>query len=271
MNLPKEDADLFFKLMWSLQFYVNVQRHILPRIKSVDEYAGLPSTKKVKVRDALWANPGMIEAYLEDNPNRLPAEELDIVRKWKQFVAGAFQIYRLLKKHAIFIGADSKVYGVLGLYDSLEEMFYGRPLPIMVEAVLLPFKGRIVYDGLFKGYNVYFGGGIRADLHDDYMTAKQHDRIITTLEPELAGPLQTPRQKSVRDWSVEVDELVQLTDGIKGGSAVQSSAFALLRASARLSQAAVHHPDELDTLWHLESQVRRALTKLQTTLGRAER
>ncbi len=32
--------------------------------------------------------------------------------------------------------------------------------------VLLPFKGRIVYDGLLAGYNVTFGGGIRRRLRN---------------------------------------------------------------------------------------------------------
>lgn len=37
MNLSQEDADLFFKLMWDLQFYVNQQRQILTNVKSIEE------------------------------------------------------------------------------------------------------------------------------------------------------------------------------------------------------------------------------------------
>lgn len=54
MKLSREDADLFFKLMWRLQFYVNQERQILPNIKSVEAYAALPMSDKVEVRDALW-------------------------------------------------------------------------------------------------------------------------------------------------------------------------------------------------------------------------
>lgn len=53
MILPKEEADLFFKLMWSLQFYVNKQQRILAHIKSVQEYAGASSSDKIKVREVL--------------------------------------------------------------------------------------------------------------------------------------------------------------------------------------------------------------------------
>lgn len=271
MKLSREDADLFFKLMWRLQFYVNQERQILPNIKSVEAYAALPMSDKVEVRDALWENPDFIDAYVEKNPNGLPAEELDIVRKWKRFVPGTFQIFRFLKKHTIFIGEKSQVYGVLGLHDTLEEMFYGLPLPIMVQAVLLPFKGKIVYDGLLKGYNIFFGGGIRSGLKEEYMAAKQNDRIITTLESELVEPIKPKPQKPARDWGPAVDEVVQAIQPMKGGPAVQSSAFALLRASALLAQSAVHRPDDLDELWRLEQQVRRALSRFQTTLERAER
>jgi hypothetical protein len=34
----------------------------------------------------------------------------------------------------------------------------------MVKAVLLPFNGQIVYDGLFQSRNIIFGGGIKSDL-----------------------------------------------------------------------------------------------------------
>jgi hypothetical protein len=273
MKLQKEDADLFFKLMWELQFYVNQKRQILPDVDSLEDYVILSSGDKLPVRDALWENPDLIDAYVRDNPDGLPAEELDIIQKWKRFVAGTFQIFRFLKKHAIFIGEDSQVYGVLSLHDSLEEMFYGRPLPMMAKAVLLPFKGRIIYDGLLRGYNIYFGSGIRSSLKEEYMTAKQNDRIITTLEPETVGPTPPARKskKARKDWGPLVDDLVRTTERIKGGPAIQSSALALLRASARLAQAAVHHPDDLDELWHLRQQAQKALTRLRTTLDRADR
>jgi len=270
LRLSRAEADLFFKLMWNLQVYVNQQRQVLPQVKSVEDYARLSLSEKVQVRDALWENPGLIDTYVKDNPDRLSTDELDIVRKWRRFVPGTFQIFRQLKKHAIFIGEDSRVYGVLSLYDSLEEMFYGRPWPIMIETVLLPFRGKIVHDGMFKGYEIYFGGGIRAALKEEYMAARQNGSIITTLEAELAGPSRRARKRPDKNWGSAVDDLVKATQKMKGGPAVQRSAFALLRASARLTHAAVHHGDDLDKLWSLEVQVRKALSRLQRALDSAD-
>jgi hypothetical protein len=268
MKLATEDVALFYKLMGGLQFYVNQQRQVLPDVDSVEAYAILPTEDKLQVRDALWENPKLIDAYVAANPHDLPPAELDIVGKWKRFVVGDFYVFRYLKKYTIFIGPKSQVYGVLALQDSLEDMFYGRPLPIAVRAVILPFKGKIIYDGLLSGYNLYFGGGIRSSMNEAYMTAKQNDRIITTLEPELAPP---PRKKKpAKDWRPVVDDLVKTTNKLKGGPAVQSAALSLLRASAKLAQAAVHDPDDLDELWKLGRRAQTALNRLQTVLERAK-
>jgi len=269
MRLSDEDANLFFKLMWGLQFYVNEQRQILPHVKSVEEYGPASSLDKVQVRDALWENPDLIDTYVKENPNGLSEEELAIVLKWKGFVPDTFQIFRQLKEHAIFIGEHAEVYGVVGLTDGLEEVLYGQPLPIMAQAVLLPFKGKVIYDGLLKPYSISFGSGIRSSLKEQYLAAKQQGRIIKTLEPELVKETPKKRSKPERDWRAETDKIVELTEKMKGGPAVQSAAFGLLRASARLSQTAVHCPDDPYEIWELGRQVQKSLTRLRTTLERA--
>jgi len=44
------------------------------------------------VRDALYENPQLIDAFAAENPFGFSDEELDIVRSWKHFVAGDFFI-----------------------------------------------------------------------------------------------------------------------------------------------------------------------------------
>lgn len=209
-----------------------------------------------------------------ENPAHLSADELAIVQSWKRFVTGDFYIVRFLKKATIFVDTSDppRVYAVLGLVDSLEDVFYGRKPPIWVQTVLLPFKGRIVYDGLLNVYNIYFGSGIRGNLKEIYMAAKQNRRITETLEPERQPPKKkrAPR-KPPPDWRPVVDELVKTAESLKGGqSPVQSPAFSVLKASARLAQAAVHDPDDLDTLWKMGRRVQKALRRFETVLDRAE-
>jgi hypothetical protein len=271
MILSTQDATQFFRLMWGLQFFVGQQRQLLPDVKSLEEFITLPSAAKIKMRDALWENPDLVDAYVEKNPDGLPVEELDIVRKWKRFVAEKFTIYRHLKEHSIFMG-KSQVYGVLGLYDPLEQVISGRPLPLYVEAVLLPFKGRIIYDGLVRPYDIYFGAGIRSGLREEYLTAKQNGRIITSLEPETS-PAKPARQQRALDESREaaLTEMVKMSEKLRGGTAIQSAAFGVLRASAKAAQAAAQNPDDLAELRGFGRRVQNALNRLQSALERAER
>ncbi len=128
MKLSTQDAGLFFELMWPLQAYVNLKLGILPDIDTVEKYQDLPSSEKLTVRDALYDNIDLIDTYLKENPHNLSTEELEIVKGWKKFIRRDFFIERLLKKYAIFIG-DNKVYGVLALYDTFEELLQYVRLP----------------------------------------------------------------------------------------------------------------------------------------------
>lgn len=266
MNLSPEEVKLYSDLMWGLQRYVNQQRGILEDISSPQEYAKLPTEKKLKVRDALWKSPDLIDAYMKDNPESLSPAELEIIRRWKGFIKGKFFILRHLKKYTIFIGDKDQVYGVLGLLDSLEEIIPAYALPSMVEAVLLPFKGQIIYDGLLQGYNVSFGGGIRSSLNHTYAVAKQKERIITILEPDQAA-VKPAARKPARDWSPQLDEIASIASKIKGDTALQNATYSLLRASIDLAKCAASDPDGLTGLQTQERKAQKALTRLRNALS----
>jgi hypothetical protein len=275
MNLSPEDADLFFKLMWAVQFYVNGHLKLVAKVASAEAYKTLPQEEKMKVREALYQHIELLDDFIRENPVNLTPAELEILYGWKHFVAGDFYIMKFLKKHAIFLPAkdeSSYVYAVLGLFDTLEDIFYGHPLPILVKAVLLPFKGRIVYDGLFHGYgSIFFGPGIRGSLNEAYQRAKQNGRIIESLEPEQAAAKPPKRPKVVPDWRPALDEIVQTTEKLRQAETViQTKAFGLLKNSAKLAQAAVQTPDNLDELYKLARRTETALNQLVTALDRAE-
>ena len=80
-------------------------------------------------------------------------------------------------------GNHDSVFLVCGLNSSIEEMFPSDyfPLPIIVKATLLPFKGRIITDGLVQRYNIFSGGGVKKMLRETYSEAKRNGRIITNL------------------------------------------------------------------------------------------
>jgi hypothetical protein len=271
MNLSPADAELFFRLMTNLLAYVNQQLKILPDIKSAQDYLDSIHDAKRDIRAALWKKPQLIDAYVAKNPNGFSNQELVIIKSWKRFIAGKFQIARYLKTHAIFIGEKSQIYGVLGLYDSFDDLFAGRALPVMVETVLLPFKGQIVYDGIMNIYNIFFGGGIRSSLKDEYLRAKQNNRIIMTLEPEIAAaPQAKPPKKPEKDWKPTIEEIVKASAPLKGATPLESAAFSLLRAAANVAQTTLQGPTNVYELEEAVKQISRALKRFQTVMVRIE-
>lgn len=180
MKLSKTDADTFYRLMWALQHFVNIKLRVVPEVNSASEYAKCKMEDKLKVRKALLADIDLIEEFVRTNHQGLSSDDLAIVSDWRHFVSGRFYIERFLKKYAIFILGE-EVYGVSGIYESFSEIIHPSLLPLCANAVLLPFKGRIIYDGIFEPYNVMFGRNIMSELKDNYMTAKNEKRIIETI------------------------------------------------------------------------------------------
>jgi hypothetical protein len=273
MKLSADDATLYYKLMWPLQFYVNKKLHILSNVDSMEVYIHeCDYEDKLSVRNALYQHPELIDAFADANPAQLTDEELALVRGWKNHVAEDFYIERFLAKGSILIeGRKDKpqVYLVLGLMESLEETLHYYNPPIMIKTVLLPFKGCIIYDGLVQTYSIFFGGGIRRNLKEIYLAAKQNQRIIETLEG--VKPLSATSVKPTRDWSSEINELIKMVNKLKGEKVpIQSEAFSLLKTSALLAQAAAHDPDDLESLWKLNGKVSRALRQLEAALNRKD-
>jgi hypothetical protein len=183
MLLPPEDARLFFKLQFALLAFVNQRLRIVPEPGSPGEADNLTPHAAVKLRDALLAAPELIGDFVAENPADLADEELEIVHAWRHQVGGDFYIYRYLAKHTVFLHVDGEpvAYGVVGLTQPLDELVW--QLPVLTKTVLLPFRGRIIYDGLLNNYNISFGPGIRRSLADDYRQAKRRLGIVTTLPP----------------------------------------------------------------------------------------
>lgn len=183
MNLPKADADLFYKLHPNLLTYVN-RRLQLATFSTVREFmAGTSLEEKSTVRNALYDNISLIDDFCTDNPCHFSDEELAIVKSWKQFVKEKFVIVKYLKQYTIFLDWNEsapKAYGVVGLRSALDEIT-PLSLPTMVDAVLLPFKNKIIYDGILFPYLVSFGHGYQRSMKKDYAVAKAKYGIITSL------------------------------------------------------------------------------------------
>lgn len=183
MLLTPQDAELFFRLHRTLMFFVNQRLKVIPdNVATPEQFAALSPDVRLKVRDALLANVDQIESYVAENPAHLSEDELAIVRSWRHLVHGKFYVFRELKKYTVFlsISAPAIAYGVLALSQPFEDLI-GPYLPVLTETVLLPFKDKIVYDGLMTSYRISFGPGIRRSLNESFKEAKMRHGIVTSL------------------------------------------------------------------------------------------
>ena len=202
-------------------FFVNQRLKVIPeKFATPEEFAVLSPEVRAKVRDALNANIDLIELFVEDNPDHLTDDELDIVRSWRHLVTGRFFVFRELTKYTVFLTETDPTiaYGVVALSQPFED-FFGPNLPAMVGTVLLPFRDKIIYDGLMNSYRISFGPGVRRSLNDSYKEAKTRHGIVTslpasatTLPPKVpkAKPIPKPPSKEEKDESLSV--VIKLID-----------------------------------------------------------
>jgi hypothetical protein len=189
MLLTPKDAEFFFRLQRTFLHYISQRLQLLPETSGADDFERLPAEEIAKVRDAFITRPELLDSFIAENPAELDAPGLAIVDSWRHFVKGDFFLFRQLKRHMVFLSMDepAAAYGVTALTDPFAQLI-GPRLPVMVQAVLLPFKNRIVYDGLLARYNIAFGGNIKRRLNDSYREAKARQGVITTLPPARQAP-----------------------------------------------------------------------------------
>ena len=180
MVLSTDDAALFYRLWLPLLDYVNLKYNVNPEIGQLSDAESIDPEEVIVIAKYVWLQPKVIDQYLAYA--ELPEEHYEIVAGWKKCRQGTYILERNLKKGSIFISADDlEVYSVLGLFSAWDEMFDYRPIPVMLDAVLLPFRDKIITDGLVVPYNIVFGSSASADFRDTYMNAKKIGKIHFSL------------------------------------------------------------------------------------------
>jgi len=172
--LPLEQTARFYRIWFELLHYVNEDRHLVDSFPASPEDGSVNPADAMNLRNALWADDVLRERFIADNPADLSPADLALVDSWKYRLTGSFYILRELKKYTILLSERAPVhaYGVLGLVNTIAEAVF-MPLPVYVQAVLLPFENQIIS----------FGPNIRGPLNDDYRNAQEREGIITSLVP----------------------------------------------------------------------------------------
>ncbi|MFH1072059.1 MAG: hypothetical protein V1743_01365 [Nanoarchaeota archaeon] len=185
-RLSPPDAKLFHKLMDALLFYANSTVQVMKNCPTKEAFFKHDIEKTVPLREKMFSKDSQImESFIKENPEHFNSEELNIISSWKVSKEGKFFLVKHTKEHALLLSSkEQKVYGVLGITDSFSEKFNGFA-PVMMKIRLLPFKGKIIYEGIFFPYQVSFGGGMRSSLKVETEAAIQKYGIITSLDVQI--------------------------------------------------------------------------------------
>ena len=182
-QLSPEECRLFYETWFGLMGFVNKQKHVIkPEIKP--EYPNSISDVLIhKVREVLWEEPELIDEYI--NETELSQEKTDILKLWKtNHKKGMFFILEYQPEYAVAIAPNEKgedrLYGIKGISNSLANTLRQK-LPASIETVLLPFKGKIIYDSFIGALSISYAEGAKAAFREMCDKAAEHG-IITNLE-----------------------------------------------------------------------------------------
>lgn len=183
MRLTEKEYNKYLSIHPRLIYYVGKKLNEIPKRVNYEEFMNYSVEEKYPIRNALYENIELVENYIKDNISDLSDFDKEIIRGFKYFKKGTFYVVKLSKKYAFFL-SDKYVYGVYALNDPFQ-MFWGNNLPVMIEAILLPFNGKIIYDGMIQTYPVHLGRGISSSIKNNYRLSEGKYGVITELPEKI--------------------------------------------------------------------------------------
>ena len=180
MKLSEEEIRKFYRIWLNLINYTNNKYNLVPNYANQLRPGNIDPNVIAPIKDRLWLDNTILDEIISTKPNQFSESDLLILDSWKNRVAEKFILLKHLKNYSIFLG-NNQVYGVTGLTSPIEELLPSFALPLIVDAVLIPFEGRIIHDSILRTSSVHFGGGIKKQFQQDYRELKAQSGIITSL------------------------------------------------------------------------------------------
>ena len=178
MVLIVKERKLFFKNWLRLLAFVNDKYDVIPGFGHPNTPVGLDIHDILKIRDKLWEDSSVIDEYIKTTD--LNDEDLTITSSWKKFIKGRFVIVKHLVNFSVLLDEKNILYGVTGITDSIAEKM--PDIPFVIGTVLLPFKGKIIYDSIITFPNITFGRNYRTSFRETYKKIKREKGIMTIID-----------------------------------------------------------------------------------------
>lgn len=213
MKLGKKDYEKYLEIHSSMIYYVGKRDNLLADEVNYEEFMKMSVPEKYEIRNSLYSDLNNFNDYIDANKSTLSKEDIEIIRGFKNLEQGTFRVMKYTKKYTLFFG-EKYVYGVLALNDSIDELL-GDITPQLVEAVLLPFNDKIIYDGMLSKFPIHIGKGLSKSIKSDFLLSKRKYGIVEQLpfnkvikiEDDLIAMMKT--RSSLNLYWNEIDNLIE--------------------------------------------------------------
>jgi len=176
MRLSNRDAKEFYEIWFRLLRTVNENHNISPTLTEF-VYGEVDILEESKIRDYIWTRPEAIDEVIADYEKAgFNERELSVLEAWRnKYAYSEFILVEHRSNHTIFMNTkdDNRLYAVHGIFDSLKKIYPARLVPMTMKTALIPFKNKIIYDGIFSDISTDEHETPHEMLHQTYREAKK--------------------------------------------------------------------------------------------------
>jgi hypothetical protein len=145
-----EQSDYFdcFKNMMSLFYFAGVSEEKIPNMsfdQFVDKCTDMPTLQKL--RNLIIRKPKLVPEFLSLNRHLITPDDIKIIKDFTRRKTSIFAVLKYEEDYAVFVDTKGcSFYAVKALTEPFSAVL--PALPTCIEASLLPFRNRIVWDGI---------------------------------------------------------------------------------------------------------------------------
>lgn len=168
--LNKKDVLLFYKLYFGLLDFTNQKFKIKPNYK-IYKRLGINPQEIIDVVEKFWVEKNnVVTEFCMINPFKFNADELNLVQEFKKGFSGMMVLANYEKEYTAVIYKD-KTYMIKGLNANIDEIIGYEELPKFITTAIIPFKGKLVYDGIISSFAISAGLGLKKMVENEYQTS----------------------------------------------------------------------------------------------------
>jgi hypothetical protein len=182
MTLTQSEYKFYLNTTFELFYYVAQRTKLIPASFSFSDFVTDTNNLSFQSRNKLLQNPSLLYDYITSTDGRLSDEELDLLEGYRKRISDQFFVYKHLSKHTIVRAWGShQFYAIKSLGTPLSELIIDTPT--VVNLVILPFNGQIVFDGFVERFGpiITIGPTMRKSFHAEYQAAKKNKQILMEL------------------------------------------------------------------------------------------